>query len=79
MKQMEAGSDTTASTLLAFLLAMIKHPGAFKKAQQEADQVCGTSRSPSSEDMDQLPYLSACMQEVSTLTFYLTARCLTHR
>ncbi|RYP80176.1 hypothetical protein DL769_002589 [Monosporascus sp. CRB-8-3] len=35
---MEAGSDTTASTLLSFLLAMIKYPEEFRKAQNEVDK-----------------------------------------
>ncbi|KAM0344912.1 hypothetical protein ACHAPU_007045 [Fusarium lateritium] len=60
---MEAGSDTTASTLLSFLLAMIKYPNEFKKAQQEVDQVCGSSRSPTAEDINRLPFIKACMDE----------------
>jgi cytochrome P450 len=61
---MEAGSDTTASTLLSFLLAMIKYPTEFKKAQEEVDEVCGSSRSPTAEDIDRLPFIKACMHEV---------------
>jgi cytochrome P450 len=61
---MEAGSDTTASTLLSFLLAMIKYPVEFKKAQRDVDRVCGSSRSPTAEDMDHLPFIKACMYEV---------------
>ncbi len=61
---MEAGSDTTASTLFNFLLAMLKYPNTLKKAQDEVDQICGVSRSPTSEDIDNLPYLKACMNEV---------------
>ncbi|KAI0163026.1 cytochrome P450 [Pestalotiopsis sp. NC0098] len=60
---MEAGSDTSASTLLSFLLAMIKYPAEFKKAQAEVDQVCGPERSPTAEDIDRLPFLKACMDE----------------
>ncbi|KAF7532399.1 hypothetical protein G7054_g7988 [Neopestalotiopsis clavispora] len=60
---MEAGSDTSASTLLSFLLAMIKYPAEFKKAQMEVDQVCGSERSPTVEDIDRLPFLKACMDE----------------
>ncbi|SPJ78457.1 related to O-methylsterigmatocystin oxidoreductase [Fusarium torulosum] len=60
---MEAGSDTTASTLLSFLLAMIKYPVEFKKAQRDVDRVCGSSRSPTAEDMDRLPFIKACMYE----------------
>jgi cytochrome P450 len=61
---MEAGSDTTASTLFSFLLAMIKHPEEFKKAQREVDQVCGSLRSPTSDDISRLPFIKACMDEV---------------
>ncbi|KAI8221561.1 Cytochrome P450 monooxygenase patH [Colletotrichum sp. SAR 10_86] len=61
--QMEAGSDTTASTLLSFLLAMIKYPKEFRKAQEEVDRVCGPLRSPTSEDIGRLPFIEACMNE----------------
>ncbi|MCJ1246862.1 hypothetical protein MMC30_004071 [Trapelia coarctata] len=60
---MEAGSDTTSSTLFSFLLAMIKHPEEFKKAQREVDQVCGSLRSPTSDDISRLPFIRACMDE----------------
>ncbi|KAI0133793.1 cytochrome P450 [Xylariales sp. AK1849] len=67
---MEAGSDTTASTLLSFLLAMIKYPEEFKRAQMEIDQVCGSLRSPTPDDIDHLPFIKACMDEG---IFYLKA------
>ncbi|KAH6648012.1 cytochrome P450 [Truncatella angustata] len=60
---MEAGSDTTASTLLSFLLAMIKYPEEYKKAQNEVDKVSGSLRSPTSEDISSLPFIKACMDE----------------
>ncbi|KAF7557676.1 hypothetical protein G7046_g5968 [Stylonectria norvegica] len=60
---MEAGSDTTASTLLSFLLAMIKYPEELKKAQKEVDAVCGSSKSPTSDDIGRLPFIKACMDE----------------
>ncbi|KAK3315853.1 cytochrome P450 [Apodospora peruviana] len=60
---MEAGSDTTASTLLSFLLAMIKYPEVFKRAQKEVDEVCGPSRSPGPEDITRLPFIKAVMDE----------------
>ena len=74
---MEAGSDTTASTLLSFLLAMIKNPKELKKAQQEVDSVCGPSRSPTADDISRLPFIKACMDEVSGQSpldiFFLTS------
>ncbi|RAO70690.1 uncharacterized protein BHQ10_006702 [Talaromyces amestolkiae] len=36
---MEGGSDTTASTLLSFLLAMVKYPVVFRKAQEQVDRI----------------------------------------
>lgn len=61
--QMEAGSDTTASTLLSFLLAMIKYPDEYRKAQAEVDRVCGPNRSPGPQDIGNLPFIKACMDE----------------
>ncbi|KAI0470408.1 cytochrome P450 [Xylariaceae sp. FL0804] len=60
---MEAGSDTTASVLLSFLLAMLKHPQELKLAQMEVDGICGASRSPSVDDIGCLPYIEAIMDE----------------
>lgn len=61
---MEAGSDTTSSTLLIFVLAMTQYPEILKKAQEEVDRICGSDRSPTFDDIEQLEYLSACMNEV---------------
>ncbi|OAL19209.1 hypothetical protein AYO22_09970 [Fonsecaea multimorphosa] len=59
----EAGSDTTSATLHSFVLAMIKYPEVLRRAQKELDHVCGSSRSPSSKDIKNLPYLQAVMTE----------------
>lgn len=61
---MEAGSDTTASTLLSYLLGVISNPEALSKAQSELDIICGAERSPTFADLVNLPYLRACMTEV---------------
>ncbi|KAJ5807982.1 hypothetical protein N7474_009251 [Penicillium riverlandense] len=63
---MEAGSDTTSSTLLSFLLAMLENPVALKRAQEDVDRVCDVKRSPTISDLDNLPYIEACMHEVHT-------------
>ncbi|KAF5019281.1 hypothetical protein F66182_8718 [Fusarium sp. NRRL 66182] len=60
---MEAGSDTTAGTLLAWVVAMAKYPEVQKKAQKELDAVCGSSRSPTPEDISELHYVRACVTE----------------
>jgi cytochrome P450 len=61
---MEGGSDTTSSTLLSFILAMTKYPYVLRKLQQCVDSVCGMQRTPNFEDLDRLPYVKSCVQEV---------------
>ncbi|KAF8472466.1 cytochrome P450 [Kalaharituber pfeilii] len=58
-----AGSDTTAATLMSFILAMTCFPHVAKKAQEEIDRVVPKNRSPTWEDMAQLPYCNAVIKE----------------
>lgn len=60
---LEAGSDTTAVELTAFVQAMVLFPEAQKQAQAEIDRVCG-SRMPTMEDADALPYIRASVKEI---------------
>ncbi|KAK1725113.1 cytochrome P450 [Colletotrichum acutatum] len=60
---LEAGSDTTASTLTGFVQAMVLHPSVQKQAQEELDRVCGTERLPNMDDWDSMPYIRACVKE----------------
>jgi cytochrome P450 len=62
---MEARSDSTSSTLLSFILVMVKYPHVLRKLQAEVDAVCGDKRAPTFEDMPVLPYVQACVLEVS--------------
>lgn len=64
VSQMEAGSDTTASTLLSFLLALSSRPNVLRKCHKEVDHVVGMDRSPTAADMPKLQYLRAVMKEV---------------
>ena len=59
---MEAGSDTTSSSILDFILAMIAHPDILKKAQKEIDSIC--EGPPKYEDVKNNAYLNAILQEV---------------
>lgn len=61
---MEAGSDTTSSVLLTFILAAVLHPDKVAKAQAELDLVIGSDRSPKYEDLESLPYCKAFVLEV---------------
>ncbi|KAL4813131.1 cytochrome P450 [Aspergillus spinulosporus] len=60
----EDGSDTTGSTRKSFLLAMLENPAALQAAQEEVDRVCGGKKSPTMDDLENLPYIEVCMHEV---------------
>ncbi|KAK7883686.1 hypothetical protein LTR67_010975 [Exophiala xenobiotica] len=61
----EAGSETTSTTLNNFVLAMLLFPEAMKRAQKEIDQVIGSdgSRMPTWDDEANLPYIRALVKE----------------
>ncbi|KAI1500781.1 cytochrome P450 [Biscogniauxia marginata] len=59
---LEAGSDTTASTLVGFVQALLIFPEVTKAAQAEIDCVCG-DRMPDLNDLPDLPYIRGCMKE----------------
>ena len=63
---MEAGSDTTSSTLLSFLLGIMQNQKVLRQAQEDVDRCCGTDRLPGPDDISSLPYVKACMHEVSS-------------
>jgi hypothetical protein len=54
----------TTAVITSFVIAMLAHPEAQKKAQQEIDSVVGTDHLPSFEDENSLPYLTALILEV---------------
>ncbi|KAG6908814.1 hypothetical protein DXG01_003167 [Tephrocybe rancida] len=60
-----AGSDTnkTMSTIGSCVLGLLRNPEAFKRAQEEIDRVVGSSRLPSFDDEESLPYISAVVKE----------------
>ncbi|KAJ7036840.1 cytochrome P450 [Mycena alexandri] len=53
-----AGSDTTLSTLLTFILAMVLNPDVQSTAQAELDKVVPKDRLPRFTDRDKLPYIT---------------------
>jgi cytochrome P450 len=59
----EAASETTAGAMQSFFLAMILHPEVFRKLSAEVDEVVGDERLPTFDDMENLPYLRACVKE----------------
>lgn len=60
---LEAGSDTTAATLYAFIQAILVWPEVLKKAQEEVDRVVGGDRLPTLEDYPNMPYIRCCIKE----------------
>lgn len=60
---LEAGSDTTSSTLYAFMQAMLLYPEVQRYAQQEIDKIVGDSRLPTMEDQPNLPIATMVMKE----------------
>lgn len=61
---LEAGSDTTASIFVAFILAMVAFPAVQRKAQAELDRACPDRLPTMSDD---LPYIRCIVKE--TLRF----------
>ncbi|KAH4181805.1 hypothetical protein HBI80_226140 [Parastagonospora nodorum] len=60
----EAGSETTGTTLNNFVLCMLLNPEVQKKAQEELDRVVGPDRLPTWEDEESLPYVRGVIKEV---------------
>ncbi|KAF1843736.1 cytochrome P450 [Cucurbitaria berberidis CBS 394.84] len=60
----EAGSETTGTTLNNFVLCMVLFQNAQKKAQEELDRVVGGERLPTWEDEENLPYVRGVIKEV---------------
>lgn len=50
--------------MVTFIMAMVLHPEAYKKAQEEIDRVVGKDRLPEFSDAESLPYISAVIKEV---------------
>lgn len=58
-----AGSDTTAGTLCSAILMLVTNPQAQAAAHAELDHVVGTTRLPTFDDEQSLPYLKALCHE----------------
>ncbi|KIK32896.1 hypothetical protein CY34DRAFT_748159 [Suillus luteus UH-Slu-Lm8-n1] len=58
-----ASYETTAATLMVFVLAMVLCPDVQKRAQAETDSVIGRDRLPTFKDRASLPYIDAIVRE----------------
>jgi cytochrome P450 len=59
----EAGSETTSAAINTAILYLSAYPEVRAKAYEELSRVVGTSRSPTFEDEDDLPYIRAIVKE----------------
>jgi len=56
--------ETSSSSLMVFLLAMVLYPDVQKRAQAEIDSVIGLDQLPAFEDRPSLPYVDAILREI---------------
>jgi|SRR5579859_5684547 len=61
---MQAGSDTTSSSLIYLIQALITHPWVQDKAHAELDAVVCQDRMPGFEDEKNLPYIRCIVKEI---------------
>ncbi|KAL4634977.1 cytochrome P450 2J2-like [Arapaima gigas] len=61
---LEAGTETTATTLRWALVYMMKYPEVQKKVQAEINRVIGQSRQPTMADRVHMPYTDAVLHEI---------------
>ncbi|KAF5335259.1 hypothetical protein D9758_016236 [Tetrapyrgos nigripes] len=59
-----AGTESAASSISTFLLAMVLHPEKQKKAQEAIDVAIGQERLPDFSDEGKIPYIEALSREV---------------
>lgn len=64
---LDAAFDTTSAAVVNFVVAMAGHPDVMLLAREEVDKVC-EGRMPMGADVKKMPYLKACMMEVSPPT-----------
>ena len=75
---LNAGSTTTASFFQFFMLLVMEHPEVQVRAKEELDKVVGTDRMPTLDDMSNLPYVNAIIQEVHRFR-PIVPLCIPHR
>ncbi|RUS78546.1 hypothetical protein EGW08_013689 [Elysia chlorotica] len=74
-----AGSETTATTMLWFMLYMLHYPHIQEKVFAELEEKVGHNRRPTMQDKNRLPYLNAVIMETlrraSIAPFSLSRMC----
>ncbi|KAH9022343.1 cytochrome P450 [Lactarius pseudohatsudake] len=62
-QMLSAGGETTSTTLLWWVLAMLAYPEVQTRAHAELDEVVGNARPPTFADLPSLPYIHAMVKE----------------
>ncbi|KAK2014988.1 cytochrome P450 CYP2 subfamily [Colletotrichum eremochloae] len=68
----EAGFETSASTLNTLVMMLATNPRVQREAQEELMRVVGPARLPCYEDLQNLPYVRACVKEALRINPILT-------
>lgn len=58
----EAGSETTSQALNNTIVGLLSNPEAIIRAHEELDRVVGEDRTPTFEDIPDLPYIRALVK-----------------
>ena len=62
-----AGEDTTANTLAWMIHLLWRHPAALARASEEVRRVCADPTAPTLDELAQLDYIDACINETMRL------------
>jgi hypothetical protein len=68
---LDAGVDTTWASTSSTILCLTAHRNVMQRAQAEIDNICG-GKCPGLDDVDRLPFVKACLLEVSPERTILT-------
>jgi hypothetical protein len=63
----EAGSETTSQALNNTIVGLLSNPDAVRKCHEELDRVVGENRTPTFEDLPNLPYIWALVKVFSSV------------
>ena len=63
---LDGAVDSTYSMTHSMIKAMVAHPAVLAKAREEVDAAWRTTELPETPDVNKLPYLKACLSEVSS-------------
>jgi len=58
-----AGSETTSTTIMWFILLMVHYPDVLTKIQDEMDNAIGKEKRPNIQDRSKLAFFNACVME----------------